>query len=316
MDFKDRKSQVALISVISNALLVLGKLGIGLFIGSVAVISEAIHSGVDLLASVIALYSVRTSSKPADRGHPFGHGKVENISGTIEAALIFLAAGWIIYEAIQKFVQPEPMERPMLGFGVMLLSTITNTIVSRMLFKVGRETDSVALLADAWHLRTDVYTSAGVMAGLAFISVGAWLFPSYNLLWLDPLFAMVVALLIIKAAYDLTVQSARDLLDASLPADEEDWIRKFLESQKGAINGYHDLRTRKAGHFRFVEFHIQVDPQMSVAVSHELTEELCIAIKGRMLHSTVTIHVEPCTRECNDKCLAGCLLSSDEKNLR
>lgn len=297
MDLQNRKSQVALISVISNALLVLSKLGIGFLIGSVAVISEAIHSGVDLLASVIALYSVRTSSKPADRGHPFGHGKIENISGTIEAALIFLAAGWIIYEAIQKFVQPEPMEAPMLGFGVMLLSTITNTIVSRMLFKVGRETDSVALLADAWHLRTDVYTSAGVMAGLAFIWVGAWFFPDYNLLWLDPLCAVVVALLIIKAAYDLTVQSARDLLDASLPADEEGWIRKFLASQKGSINGYHALKTRKAGHFRFVEFHIQVDPQMSVAVSHELTEKLCIAIKGRILHSTVTIHVEPCTWE-------------------
>lgn len=316
MDWQNRKSQVALISVISNALLVLSKLGIGFLIGSVAVISEAIHSGVDLLASVIALYSVRTSSKPADRGHPFGHGKVENISGTIEAALIFLAAGWIIFEAVQKFVHPEPMEAPMLGFGVMLLSTLTNTIVSRMLFKVGRETDSVALLADAWHLRTDVYTSAGVMAGLAFISVGAWFFPGYNLHWLDPLCAMGVALLIIKAAYDLTVQSARDLLDASLPADEEGWIRKFLASQKGSINGYHALKTRKAGHFRFVEFHIQVDPQMSVAVSHELTEELCIAIKGRILHSTVTIHVEPCTRECNDKCLAGCLLSSVEKNLR
>lgn len=316
MDWQNRKSQVALISVISNALLVLSKLGIGFLIGSVAVISEAIHSGVDLLASVIALYSVRTSSKPADRGHPFGHGKVENISGTIEAALIFLAAGWIVFEAVQKFVHPEPMEAPMLGFGVMLLSTLTNTIVSRMLFKVGRETDSVALLADAWHLRTDVYTSAGVMAGLAFISVGAWFFPGYNLHWLDPLCAMGVALLIIKAAYDLTVQSARDLLDASLPADEEGWIRKFLASQKGSINGYHALKTRKAGHFRFVEFHIQVDPQMSVAVSHELTEELCIAIKGRILHSTVTIHVEPCTRECNDKCLAGCLLSSDEKNLR
>ena len=215
MDVQKRKTRVALLSVISNTALVLMKLVVGIMINSVSVISEAIHSGMDLVAAIIAWFSVRTSSKPADEDHPFGHGKIENVSGTVEALLIFLAAGWIIYEAIKKFIHPEPIETAFWGVGVMLISAITNIIVSQKLFKVGRETDSVALQADAWHLRTDVYTSLGVMVGLALIWFGHWIFPNYDLNWLDPACAIAVALLIIKASYDLTVQSARDLLDAN-----------------------------------------------------------------------------------------------------
>ena len=177
MDVQKQKTRVALLSVISNTALVLMKLVVGIMINSVSVISEAIHSGMDLVAAIIAWFSVRTSSKPADEDHPFGHGKIENVSGTVEALLIFLAAGWIIYEAIKKFIHPEPIETAFWGVGVMLISAITNIIVSQKLFKVGRETDSVALQADAWHLRTDVYTSLGVMVGLALIWIGQWIFP-------------------------------------------------------------------------------------------------------------------------------------------
>jgi cation diffusion facilitator family transporter len=307
-----RKQRAALISVASNATLVTAKLSIGFLIGSVSVISEAIHSAVDLVAAVIALYSVRTSSLPADRGHPFGHGKIENVSGTIEALLIFAAAGWIIYEAVQKLVQPQPLDAPLLGVGVMLVSVVANLAVSQLLFKVGRETDSVALLADAWHLRTDVYTSAGVMAGLGIIWIGHGMLPGTDLHWIDPVCAIGVAVLIIKAAYDLTRQAARDLLDASLPAQEEEWIRQSVEAERAVVNGYHALRTRKAGHFRFVEFHIQVDPLMSVAESHALTQKLSGTIQARIPNASVTIHVEPCDRECTEKCRQGCLVTELE----
>ncbi len=313
MDAQKRKSRVAILSVISNTVLVVLKLVVGIMISSVSVISEAIHSGMDLVAALIAWFSVRTSGKPADEDHPFGHGKIENVSGTVEAILIFLAAGWIIYEAVKKFIHPEPIETAFWGVGVMLISAVTNIIVSRRLFNVGRETDSVALQADAWHLRTDVYTSAGVMAGLALIWLGQWLFPGYDLDWLDPACAIAVAVLIIKAAYDLTVQSARDLLDANLPEEEQKWIRRMIESHRGTVYGYHDLRTRKAGHFRFVEFHVQVDRHMTVENSHGLARKLSGAIKDRLPHATVTIHVEPCTLECPDKCLAGCLLGKSER---
>ena len=313
MDVQKRKTRVALLSVISNTALVLMKLVVGIMINSVSVISEAIHSGMDLVAAIIAWFSVRTSSKPADDDHPFGHGKIENVSGTVEALLIFLAAGWIIYEAIKKFIHPEPVETAFWGVGVMLISAVTNVIVSQKLFKVGRETDSVALLADAWHLRTDVYTSVGVMAGLALIWLGQWILPGYDLNWLDPVCAIAVALLIIKAAYDLTVQSARDLLDANLPEEEQAWIRNLIEENRGTVRGYHHLRTRKAGHFRFIEFHIQVDLKMTVESSHQLAQRLSRAIKEHLANSTVLIHIEPCTGDCDDKCLTGCLLTESER---
>ena len=309
MDVQKRKTRVALLSVISNTALVLMKLVVGIMINSVSVISEAIHSGMDLVAAIIAWFSVRTSSKPADDDHPFGHGKIENVSGTVEALLIFLAAGWIIYEAIKKFIHPEPIETAFWGVGVMLISAVTNVIVSQKLFTVGRETDSVALLADAWHLRTDVYTSVGVMAGLALIWLGQWILPGYDLNWLDPVCAIAVALLIIKAAYDLTLQSARDLLDANLPEEEQAWLRNLIEENRGTVRGYHHLRTRKAGHLRFIEFHIQVDLKMTVQSSHQLAQRLSRAIKEHLANSTVLIHIEPCTGNCDDKCLAGCLLT-------
>src|SRR5512136_12039 len=183
METDQRKRRVALLSVISNTTLVVLKLAVGLAISSVSVISEAIHSGVDLIAAAIAYYSVRTSGIPADREHPFGHGKIENVSGTVEAVLIFLAAGWIIFEAVKKLLHPRPMEEAGWGIAVMLVSSAANLAVSQRLFKVGRETDSVALQADAWHLRTDVYTSAGVMLGLVAIWIGDLLIPGLNLQW-------------------------------------------------------------------------------------------------------------------------------------
>jgi cation diffusion facilitator family transporter len=313
MDTQRRKVHVAVLSVVSNATLVVMKLIAGVLIGSVSIISEAIHSGVDLLAAIIALFSVKTSSIPADSRHPFGHGKIENISGTIEALLIFVAAIWIIFEAVKKLMQPEPMEALGWGVGVMLISAVVNIVVSKMLFKVGRETDSIALQADAWHLRVDVYTSAGVMVSLSLIWIGQWIFPGRDFFWLDPVAAIGVALFIIKAAYDLTAQSAKDLLDVHLPDIEVEWIRQCILDQNSVVRGFHDLRTRKAGHFRFVEFHLKVDPHMSVMDSHDITKVLKKKINAQFPGTTVTIHIEPCDSDCVDKCIEGCLLP-EQKN--
>lgn len=300
MDVTARKTRVALLSVASNSTLVVLKLIIGGMIGSVSVMSEAIHSGVDLLASVIATYAVRTSGRPADDDHPFGHGKVENISGAIEALLIFVAAGWIIYEAIHRLMNPRPLECAGWGVAVMLVSALMNIVVSHMLFKVGKETDSVALEADAWHLRTDVYTSAGVMAGLAFIWTHEVFFPKINFHWIDPVAAICVAILIVKAAWELTIKSSKDLLDARLPAEEEQWIRDYICGRKPQVAGYHRLRTRKSGSERFVEFHLLVRPDMSVDESHEITEQAARAIRRHLGSTTVTIHVEPCEQDGPD----------------
>ena len=287
------KVGVARLSVASNALLVLAKLAIGLAIGSVAVVSEALHSAADLAAALIAFFSVRISAKPADPGHSFGHEKFENISGVAEALLIFLAAGWIIYEAIRKLAHPEPLDHPVLGAGVMLGSALINIFVSRRLFHVGEKTDSVALIADAWHLRTDVWTSFGVMAGLAVVWFGGLFWPGLSLHWVDPVAALAVAVLILKAAWELTLHAARDLLDASLPAEERRWIEECIGGFGAPVRGMHDLRTRKAGRRRFVEFHLEIDPAVSVEDSHAVTERIEDAIRARFPHAHVTVHVEP-----------------------
>ena len=293
-----RKAAVAMLSVASNSVLVGGKLAVGLMIGSVSVISEAAHSAMDLVASVIALFAVKTSHKPADEQHPYGHGKVENISGTIEALLIFVAAGWIIYEAIRKLMHPQEIEAVGWGMAIMAVSAVVNMIVSERLFRVARQTESVALEADGWHLRTDVYTSAGVGVGLAMIAVGDRLWPHLYWQWLDPVAALAVALLIMHAAWTLTVRSARDLLDVSLPAEELAWLERYLSQPRPSVQGAHDLRTRRAGNMRFIEFHLAVHRDMSVGDSHALTDVMLADITERFPGASVTIHVEPCEPDC------------------
>ncbi len=299
MQHGERKAAVALLSVLSNTTLVIAKLVIGILIGSVSVISEAIHSGVDLAAALIAWFAVKTSGRPADKEHPFGHGKIENISGTIEAALIFLAAGWIVFEAVKKLINPRPMDEAGWGIAVMLVSSVANIIVSQRLFKVGRETESVALQADAWHLRTDVYTSAGVMFGLCCIWAGRLLLPNVNIEWVDPVAAIAVALLIVKAAYELTRDAARDLLDASLPSDEEEWIRQYLSGLTPTVRGFGKLRTRKSGSQRFIDFRLMVRPDMSVDEAHEVIQVIEREVEGRFLQVSVTVHLVPC--HCSGK---------------
>lgn len=312
MSFQNQKISVALLSVVSNLTLVAGKIVIGAMIGSVSVISEAIHSGIDLLAAVIAYIAVKISGKPADQGHPFGHGKAENLSGAIEALLIFAAAGWIIYESILKIIHPRHIDEPFWGVGIMLFSAIVNWLVSRQLFRVGKKTDSIALEADAWHLRTDVWTSIGVMCALVIVWVGEYFFPAVDLHWVDPVAAMLVAALILKAAWDLTRKSVGDLLDAGLEPPEEEKLRALIAAHDPPqIRGFHNLRTRKSGGKRFIEFHILVNPSMSVNRSHKLTDELTVKIRAIMPDSLVTIHVEPCKNKCYPKCKAGCLVGGN-----
>ncbi|MHB8137285.1 MAG: cation diffusion facilitator family transporter [Smithellaceae bacterium] len=308
---QQRKERVAMLSVASNSTLVVFKIIVGTLIGSVSIISEAIHSGMDLLAAIIAMFSVKKSHLPADDVHPFGHGKVESISGLIEAVLIFVAAFWIIFEALKKLSSAQVVESPGWGVAVMLLSAGLNYFVSRKLFQVGKEAESIALQADAWHLRTDVYTSMGVMVSLGIIWISHFFFADPRIHWLDPVAAIFVAVFIMKAAYDLTAQALGDLMDVKLPPDEEGWIRDVIVGHKPEIHGYHQLRTRKAGNFRFIEFHIKVDPQMTVETSHGITKELKFRIMEKYSNSTVTIHIEPCDGNCTNVCVAGCLLEED-----
>jgi len=294
------KTWAAAVSIVSNSALILIKIVIGVLTGSVSVMAEAIHSGMDLLAAIIAFFSVRAGSKVADEKHPFGHGKIEDFSGMIEALLIFVAAIIIIYGAILRIMHPVELELLGLGVIAMLISVVVNTGVSRYLLKIAKRTDSIALEADAKHLTTDVLTSTGVMIGVAVVSIT-------HIRILDPLVAIVVAVLIIITAYDLTKRSIRDLLDTKLPDEDEAYIRAKLSEHLGEIVDYHALRSRKGGFQRFVDVHIVMPRNMSIEEAHKLCDHFEEEIKQHFISMTVTIHVEPCDVPSQD-CFSYCPL--------
>ena len=309
-DALDRlKQNTAQLSVISNTGLVLMKFVIGFAIGSVSIISEAIHSSMDLIAAVIAFFSVRKSAEPPDAAHSFGHGKFEDISGLIEALLIFVAAILIIYEAVTKLLSPPTEKLPsdllIFGIAVMGISALANWYVSHRLFIVAKESESIALESDAWHLRTDIYTSLGVFAGLILITLtGNPIF--------DPLVALCVAVVIMKAAYDLTKRSLTDLSDHSIPETEEKRIKEIICEHSRIYAGFHDLKTRRSGPEIFIEFHLVEPGNISVAQSHDLTDHLESDLNTEYPRATITIHVEPCTEGKCNRCGEFCTFN--EKN--
>lgn len=283
------KVLAATVSVASNTTLVALKLLVGLMTGSVSIISEAAHSALDLFAAVIAFFSVRESGRPADKEHPYGHGKIENLSGAIEAMLILLAAMFIIHEAIDKLKHPEDVRDPMLGLYVMAISVVLNVVVSKYLFRVARQSDSIALEADAQHLSTDVWTSLGVFAGMGLIKLT-------GLHILDPLVAIAVALMIVRVAFSLTWKAAAPLLDTRLPDDEISELEDIVMNTPG-VRSYHKLRTRKAGPYRQVDFHVIVPASMPVREAHSIAERIEEEMRRRFPDAQVVSHIEPDTED-------------------
>ncbi|NLK26658.1 MAG: cation transporter [Euryarchaeota archaeon] len=303
----ERKVKAARVSIVSNTTLVLLKFTVGIFMASVSVISEAVHSMMDLLAALIANYSVRKAVEPADEKHPYGHGKFENVSGVIEAMLIVIAAIIIIYEATNRLIKGGVVEYLGYGIAVMGFSAVVNFFVSRYLYKVAIEEESLALEADALHLRTDVWTSVGITLGLVIIH-----FTGINAL--DPIIAMGVAILIIRAAWDMTKRSGTDLLDACLSPEEERIIRKALESHSDQFLGYHSMRTRKAGSEKYVDLHLVIRYDTTIEEGHRIATEVEQEIEAALPRTDVTIHMEPCDK---DECFTingtrVCLLDHDD----
>lgn len=282
------KSRAAAISIASNATLIVFKLVVGVLSGSIAIISEALHSGSDLVAALIAFWSVRRAAEPPDERHQYGHEKVENLSGVIEALLIIAAAGVIIFEGVMKIIDGPELDRIWLGIGVMVVSGVANLVVSmKVLYPVARRTESAALEADAAHLKTDVYTSFGVAGGLLLVKLTGWDY-------LDPIAAIAVAVLIIKTGYDLVMQSTRVLLDETLPDEELDKIRRCVQEHRGdIIAGYHKLRARRAGSRRHVDLHVVVDETLTVAEAHDIAEHIEEDIRACIPNTDVLVHVEP-----------------------
>lgn len=279
------KQNTAKLSVMSNMVLVLLKLTVGLYTGAVSIVSEAVHSAVDLLASVIALYAVKKSDIPPDSNHAYGHGKIENISGAIEALLIILAGIWIVIEAVIKLQKPHPPEFLEYGILLMAVSVAMNYWVSGRLYRVAKITGSHALEADALHLRSDIWTSAGVLGGLAAIQLT-------GLAWLDPVIAIAVALIVFKAGYGMTRKSLGQLTDISLPPEEETIIQEIVQTLAG-MNAYHQLRTRRSGSYRLIDMHLVLDKDMHIDQAHAICDQIEQAIRTRLGLCDVVIHIEP-----------------------
>lgn len=280
----NRKAKVAALSVTSNTILIIIKLIAGLVSSSVSIISEAIHSSMDLIAAVIAFFAVKVSDNPPDSRHPYGHGKIENISGVIEAILIFVAAGWIIFEAVKRVTAGSPeLDMIWLGLVIMVLSGAVNSFVSWKLYKTAKETGSVALEADALHLKTDVYTSLGVATGLGLIILT-------KIKWIDSVAAIAIALIILLESYRLLMKAFNPLLDQSWPDKDVESLRETL-AEMGVH--YHDLRTRAAGNYLFVDLHVEVPGNESVENSHNYCDKIEEKLNHKFKNLNVTIHVEP-----------------------
>lgn len=281
----NRKSRAAALSIGSNSCLVAGKLVVGLLSGSVSIVAEALHSGIDLVAAVIAFFSVRIADRPADRDHPFGHGKAEAISGAIEALLIVLAAVWIIYEAVHRLRVGGKVEQMGLAMGVMIASAVINWFLSRYLLKVARQEDSLALEADGHHLSTDTYTSLGVAVGVGLV----W---ATGYTPIDAIAALAVAIWIAWIGWRLTVKATDQLMDRGLPAEEIALIQAVLD-EDGRCQSFHSLRTRKSGAQRHVIVHVVCEGDLPLRQAHQVADELERKIADALTPAFVTIHLDP-----------------------
>ncbi|KAB2910602.1 MAG: cation transporter [Hyphomicrobiaceae bacterium] len=279
--------RLAAVGSIAVAALVMGLKYLAYWLtGSVALYSDALESIVNLTTALVALYAIHISSQPADRRHQFGHHKAEYFSAVVEGVLIVVASLLIFREAYDAFISPRTLTEPVLGLAVNGLATVLNAGWSYFLITWGRRQRSPALVADGWHLFTDVATSVGVLAGLALAALTGWQI-------LDPALAALVAVNILWAGWKLVRESVSGLMDEAVTAEVARHIRQIISSNaEGAIEA-HDVKTRTAGRATFIEFHLVVPGTMTVAASHDICDRIEDALKRSVHGAEVLIHVEP-----------------------
>jgi cation diffusion facilitator family transporter len=281
------KSRAAGLSIASNVTLILLKLVAGAITGSIAILTEAVHSSIDLLASMVALFSVRKAEEPPDPSHPYGHEKVENLTAALEGVLILVGAAIIIYESVHRLAHVAHVDTIGLGIAVVAFSAVANIGVSSYLYRQARLTDSPALEGDAAHLRTDAFTSVGVLIGLALVKITGK--PQF-----DPITALIVAAVIVFSGVRIVTRSSRILVDEALPPEELELVRETIAAYGAPeVSGFHKLRARRAGSRRHVDLHVQFHEGTTLERAHEVSHELQAAIQERLRDADVLIHLEP-----------------------
>ena len=303
---KSGASRLALFVILG---LVALKIAVAVITGSVSIFAQLMDSLLDLIAVTITFFAINIATKPADKEHPFGHGKAENISAVVQAVLIFAAAGVVIYSATNRIISRASIEMTEAGIGVMAVSIIVSILLSRHLFRVAKATDSLALEAIAHNIAADVYSAAGVLVGLVTIRLT-------GLDILDPAIALAVSLVILWSAYKVMRESFGGLMDTRLSKEEEREIKKCIKEHSNQLVSFHELRTRKAGNRRFINLHLVMPKSASVEEAHKMCDHLERDLENRLTNTDVTIHVEPCTIECK-QCSVPCSIhkrnASDKK---
>ncbi len=289
---KNPKLKAAAISICGALFLAIIKLIVALLSGSMAVMASAIDSLLDILMSGVNFMAIRQAEQPPDQSHPFGHGKFETLATLFQALIISVSGGWIIYAAAIRLSQNNRLENIDQGIGVLAFSAAVSWLIAHNLSRVAKQTDSSALEADSLHYRMDIYTNLGLMAGLAMVR---W----FNIHWLDPTLSILVASYILREALQLIKRSLTDILDQELPAEIQQQVDQLIRTHGGPVAGYHNLRTRRAGSNKIMDFHLEVCKDMTVAEAHKLTDSLEKRIEKEIPGSNVIIHIEPCSiKEC------------------
>jgi len=289
--FSGRKGAARLSIIVVISLIVL-KVIVGAITGSLSIFAQAVDSFLDLFAVSVTFLAIQVAAKPADEKHPFGHGKAENIAAIVQAVLIFLAGGSIIYSAVRRVQTGAALELAEAGIAVMAVSIVASIFLSRYLLKVSRQEDSMALEANAHNIAADVYSAAAVFVGLLLVRLTGFSI-------IDPILAGLVALFILKVAFDVLRKSFGGLVDVKLPEEEENAVRAAITEHFGReVVSFHKLRSRKAGSQRYVDLHLVMPKHISIEIAHEMCDHLEKDIRGRLVHTDITIHVEPCDDNC------------------
>jgi cation diffusion facilitator family transporter len=269
------------------------KVAVGIITGSVSIWAQAVDSSLDIFAVVITFLTVGYSSKPADEEHPYGHGKIEPIAAALQSILLLIASIVIAYSAIQRIINDAEVSYASAGVAVMVVSVTINILLSNYLFKVAKETGSMALEANANNIRSDVYSTSGVLVGLGIVSI--WKQAAI----VDPILALLVVALILRATFYVARMAFSGLVDVKLPEDEEAKIKAaIIEHFGGEVVDFHKFRTRKSGNQRYIDLHLVMPKHITLEEAHDMCNHLEADVK-MLLHLTdITIHVEPCDGKC------------------
>ncbi len=302
MNKSNKKIFAAKLSISTAISLSILKFTVGLMTGSMAVLSSAIDSMLDILMSGVNFIAIRHAEQPADESHAYGHGKFETMAALIQALVIGGSGVWILIESVRRLITGSTPGRLGNGVIVLAISVVASWLISRYLVKVAKETDSSALRADSLHFAMDVYSNLALTAGLLLMYF-------FKLPWLDSLLSLLVGCYILIEAIKLARHALDDVLDAQLPEPLREKIQEVITEHGGDMLSCHNLRTRKSGSRKIIDFHLSVCKNLTVDESHRITEILEHEIEDELKNSDITIHVEPCrSKDCpehSDACKDG-----------